>query len=59
MDNDDHIEEHIFHMQSNDEHDRVWCIGKQNNNEYLKRIGTVQKKTPDQKFARTSIEMSC
>jgi hypothetical protein len=37
MDNDDHNEEHIFHIQNNDELDRVLYIDIRNNNEHLNK----------------------
>jgi hypothetical protein len=38
MDNDDHIEEHIFHIQNNDDLDLVLYIDIRNNTEHLNKI---------------------
>lgn len=36
-DNDDHIVEHICHIENNDVLDQVWYIDIENNNEYFHR----------------------
>jgi hypothetical protein len=42
MDNDDHIEEHIFHIPNNDELDLVLYIDRRNNNEHLNKTFFIE-----------------
>jgi len=58
MDNDDHIEEHIFHIPNNDELDLVLYIDRRNNNEHL-LIKHFSLKSIDKNDFHTSIKMSC